>query len=137
MQSTIYGIYCMQYLYNVHTYVCIVYIFINARLVAHSEEISRTMTKETFHVLLVHLTFNTQHPFFFLSKYKVHIVYALLTHMLSKLKWRKIITQTEMPLRRVYTVDSFSCTFYFYLFFTSFFSKRHINVTCILKILLL
>lgn len=61
------------------------------------------------------LTLNTQHPFFFLSKYKVHIVYASLTHMLSKLKWRKIISQTEMLLRRGYTVDSFNCTFYFSL----------------------
>lgn len=45
-------------------------------------ECGRTMTNATFRIST--LPQSIQYPFFFLSKYKVHIVYAALTHMLDR-----------------------------------------------------
>lgn len=90
--------------------------------------IARTMTKETFHVLLLHLTPNIHFSFC------QNIKCTLFT--LSKLNWRKIITQAGMQLRRGYMVDSFNCThfpFHFLRSFTSPYLERHVNVIYIVR----
>lgn len=107
----------------------------DALLVAHSAELRAQWQKKLF--TFYSYTLNTQHPFFFLSKYKVHIVYALFWRICYR-SWieEKLSLKLEcycVEVTWLIHLTALVLLHFIFFLFTSPYLERHVNVIYIVR----
>lgn len=132
MPSTIHRIYCMRY-QSISTYICLYILYMRSWL--HFRRNLANNDKRNFSRFT--LTLNTQHPFFFLSKHKVHIVYALPSDAYAietviKKNYHSNWNAATAGLHGWFIYLHILFSFHFFIF-SSPFLKRHINVIYIVR----